>query len=82
VQVELIDKRLLDLLVQDQEAVGVDLASAKFHGARHVAVDVDGFAVIAVAREIRDVMLAVEILSFLCGASGWQNCSGIAPSPL
>src|SRR6202048_1987452 len=53
VQVELIDKHLLDLLVQDQEAVSVDLASAKFHGARHVAVDIDGFAVIAVAGKIR-----------------------------
>ena len=61
-QAELVDQRLLDLLVQDQKSIGVDLAAAKRHRARHVAVDIDGLAVVAVAGEIGDVVLAVEVL--------------------
>src|SRR5436190_22222824 len=45
VQIELIDQRLLHLLVQDQIAVGVDLAAVVLHRLWHVAVDVNGLAV-------------------------------------
>ncbi len=62
VQVELIDQGLLDLLVQDEVAVGVHLAPRILKGGGHVAVDVDRLAVPAVAGEIGNVVLAVESL--------------------
>ncbi len=62
VQVELIDQRLLHLLVQDEVAVGVDVAAVIAERRRHVAVDVDDLAVVAVAGEIGDVVLAIEVL--------------------
>src|SRR5207249_12099027 len=37
--VELIDQRLLHLLVQDEKAVGVDLAALVLEPFRHVAID-------------------------------------------
>ena len=61
-QVELIDQGFLDFLVQDQEAIGVDVPSAVAQRRRHVAVDVDRLAVPAVAGEVGDVVLAIEIL--------------------
>src|SRR5208283_1266544 len=60
-QPELNDQRLLHLLVQDEVAVGLDRAAAELEGSRHVAVDVDGLAVLAVAREVGNVVLAVEL---------------------
>jgi hypothetical protein len=61
-QSELIDQRLLDFLVQDKKTIGVDRAPAELEVPRHMAVDVDGLAVEAVAREIGDVVLAIEFL--------------------
>ena len=61
-QAELVDQRLLDLLVQNQETIGINFAAAKLHRARHVAVDIDGLAVVAVAGEIGDVVFAIECL--------------------
>src|SRR5439155_327549 len=61
-QVELIDQRFFNLLMQNQIAVGVDVAAVVMHHLRHVPVDVDGLAVSAVAGEIGDIVLAVEIL--------------------
>ena len=61
-QVELIDQRLLHLLVQDEIAVGVDVAAVIAERRRHVTVDIDGLAVLAVAGEVGDVVLAIEAL--------------------
>src|SRR5690349_15364518 len=62
VQAKLIDQRLLHLLVQDEVAVGVDVAAAIAHRLRHVPVDVDDLAIAAVAREIWNVVLPVDCL--------------------
>ena len=61
-QVELIDQRLLDLLMQDEKAVGVDLAPAEFHRLGHVPIDIDRLSVLAVAGQIGDVVGAIELL--------------------
>ena len=61
-QAELIDQRLLDLLVQDEKAIGVDLAAAEFEELRHVTVDIDRLAVEAVAGEVGNIVAAVEFL--------------------
>ena len=60
VQAELVDQGFLDLLVQDQKSIGRRLAAAKLHAARHVAVDIDGLAVVAVAGEVGNIVRAVE----------------------
>src|SRR5208282_946673 len=62
VQPELVDQRLLNLLMQDEVAIGVDRAPVEFEGLRHMTVDIDRLAVQAVAREIGNVVLAVELL--------------------
>src|ERR1700692_4835400 len=62
VQAELVDQCLLDLLMQDEKAIGVDLAAAEFEELRHVTVDVDRLAVEAVAGEIGNIVAAVEFL--------------------
>src|SRR5580698_6875750 len=61
-QAELIDQRLLDLLMQDEKAIGVDLAAAEFEELRHVTIDIDRLAVEAVAGEVGNIVAAVEIL--------------------
>src|SRR5580704_16584115 len=60
-QAELIDERLLDFFMENEEAVGVDGTAAKLEELWHVAVDVNGLAVEAVAGEIGNIVLAVEI---------------------
>jgi len=62
VQPKLVDQRLLDFFVKYQEPIGIDLAAAVLHRARHMTVDVDRFAVVAVARQIGHVMMAIELL--------------------
>src|SRR6266542_4384311 len=61
-QVQLIDQRLLDLLVQDEEGIGLDLAALIAKRFRHVPVDVDRLAIPAVAGEVRNIVLAIEVL--------------------
>ena len=60
VEIEMVDQRLLDLLVQQQIAVDRDVAAAIAERRRQMAVDVDAFAVEAVAGEIGNVVLAVD----------------------
>ena len=60
-QVELVDQRLLHLLMQDEKAVGVDLAAAIAPRRRHVPVDIDGLAVVAVAGEVGHVVPAIDL---------------------
>jgi hypothetical protein len=60
-QAELIDQGLLDFLMQDEKAVGLDAAAAQPKRARHVAVDIDRLAVEAIASEIRNIVRAVEL---------------------
>src|SRR5690348_17326725 len=61
-QAELVDQRLLDFLVHDQESVDFDGVPAIFEMGRQMAVDVDRLAIHAVAREVGDVVAAVELL--------------------
>ena len=60
-QPELIDQRLFHLLVKNEKAVGVDRAPLEFERSRHMPVDVDGLAVLAVAGEIGNVVPAIEL---------------------
>src|SRR4029077_6051124 len=46
----------VDLLVKNEKTVGVDRAPLKFERSRHMPVDVDGLAVLAVAGEIGNVV--------------------------
>ena len=62
-QPKLIDQRLLDLFVQDKKTVGVDRAAFEFERCRHVAIDVDRLTVEAIAGKIRNVVLAIKLLS-------------------
>jgi hypothetical protein len=62
VQPELIDQGLFHLLVQDEKAVGLDRAPARFERARHVTVNVDGLTIFAVTGEIGNVVFAIELL--------------------
>ena len=55
-QAKLIDQRLLDLLMQDEKAIGVDLAAAEIEEFRHMTVDIDRLAVDAVAGEIGNIV--------------------------
>src|ERR1700730_9245272 len=60
-QPELIDQRLFHLLVKNEKAVGADRARLEFERSRHMPVDVDGLAVLAVAGEIGNVVPAIEL---------------------
>ncbi len=61
-QVQLIDQRLLDLFMEQQKAIGIDLAALVFHLARQMTIDVDRLAVLGIAGHIRNVVLAIELL--------------------
>ena len=59
-EIEMVDQRLLDLLVQQQIAVDRDVAAAVAEGRRQMAIDIDALAVAAVAGEIGNVVRAVD----------------------
>src|SRR5262249_23817790 len=61
-QPELIDQRLFHLFMQDQEAIGIHVATFDLQSARHMAIDVDSLPVDAVTREVRDIVIAIELL--------------------
>jgi len=62
VQVELLDQRLLHLFMQDQVTIGIDIAAVITERRRHVTIDIDGLAVLAVAGEVGNVVFAIEYL--------------------
>src|SRR5580658_5167303 len=59
-EVELIDQRLLDFFMQQEIAVDLNLAALVEEAARQMTVDIDPLAVGAVAREIGNVVRAVD----------------------
>ena len=61
-QPEVIHQRFLDRLVQDEKGIGLDPAPAKCERLRHMPIDVDGLATLAVAGEIGNVVLTIELL--------------------
>jgi ABC-type uncharacterized transport system ATPase subunit len=73
VQVETVDQGLLHLFVQDQVTVGVDISAVITERRRHVTVDIDGLAVLAVAGEVRDVVFAIECLARRTTASSARS---------
>jgi hypothetical protein len=61
VKTELIDQRLFDFFMEDEKPVGLDGAATEFERVRHVAIDIDRLAVKAVAGEIWNVVLAIQL---------------------
>src|SRR6185437_10245501 len=60
-QSKLIDQRLFDFFMQDQKPVGLHGAAAELERFWHVPVDIDDFSVKAIAGEIGNVVLAIEL---------------------